>query len=489
MLSESESKNQPRLQSDDLLPPISLWMTLGGLFLVGTCGIAVAVAAFTPYNVTVKAVATIRPAGEQRLVQAATQGTVKEIAVRENQPVQQGDPIATIDDSRLQTQKSQLENNLQQTQQQLDRIDAQQISLDGQIAAEGDRIERVVRAAQAELDAIEREYQDQTITTLAQVREAEASLGQTQAEWQQAQARLRSAQAELQSTEVALNAAITRRDRYQPVAEIGGLSLDRYQEVELAASQQQQTREAQKANVEAQEQEIDRLASAIEAAQARLQGALAAVNPSNARAIVAAENIAQEQANGQVTRSRLNQEREQLNLRRLELQNQLDRDREELQQVETELTMTVIRAPVSGTIQQLSLRNTEQVVNTGDTIAQIAPSAVPLVIKALLPSDDIAKVTTQQRAQMRVSGCPYPDYGVLEGTTREISPDAIAEQQNGANGARRYSITIEPEAGALHSALGRCSIQAGMEGTVDIITREETVLTFILRKVRLMANV
>lgn len=52
----------------------------------------------------------------------------------------------------------------------------------------------------------------------------------------------------------------------------------------------------------------------------------------------------------------------------MELQNQLNRDRNELKQVETELTGTVIHASASGIIQQLNLRNTEQVVNSGEPI-------------------------------------------------------------------------------------------------------------------------
>jgi multidrug efflux pump subunit AcrA (membrane-fusion protein) len=66
----------------------------------------------TKYKVTVKAPATIRPAGELRIVQAATAGTITHIAVKKNQVVKTGDVIATIDNSRLQTRKSQLQSNI-----------------------------------------------------------------------------------------------------------------------------------------------------------------------------------------------------------------------------------------------------------------------------------------------------------------------------------------------------------------------------------------
>ena len=112
------------VQSDEFLPPISLWTTLGGLFLVGTVGAAITLAAVIKYNVTVKAPATVRPLGELRIVQAATEGTVTSINVKENQVVKQGEVIATIDNSQLQTKKSQNERNIQNGQRQLAPITA-----------------------------------------------------------------------------------------------------------------------------------------------------------------------------------------------------------------------------------------------------------------------------------------------------------------------------------------------------------------------------
>jgi len=487
----------PLVKSDEFLPPISRWTTLGGLFLVGTFGVAIALAAWTEYKITVKASATIRPAGELRLVQTATEGTVESIEVKESQPVNQGDIIATIDDSRLQTQKSQLQSNIKQNQQQLAQIDAQIIALDRQITAERDRTKHTVASAQAELNRTQRDYQERQVTTSTQVQEAEANLKQAQEELQRTQALFKSAEANLKSTEAALNAARKRRDRYKPIAELGALSQDQYQEAQLSVTQQEQALEAQKATVEAQKQDIERQKQAVDAAQARRQGALATLNPSDAGVAIAKEKIAQERATGEASLSRLNQEREQLIQRRVEIQNQLNRDTQELQQIETELTGTVIRASASGIIQQLNLRNTEQVVNSGEAIAQIAPSEAPLVIKASVPSQDIGKVETGQRVQMRVSACPYPDYGTLPGTVSTISPDAIAPQGNGVNAspgsgasavAGTYQVTIQPETLSLIAGERQCTIQSGMEGRADIISREETVLTFILRKARLLTD-
>jgi hypothetical protein len=47
---------------------------------------------------------------------------------------------------------------------------------------------------------------------------------------------------------------------------------------------------------------------------------------------------------------------------------------------------------------------------------------------------------------------------------------------------------IEPASFALGKGKNKCSIHLGIEGRADIITRENTVLKFLLRKAKLMTN-
>lgn len=488
------------VKSDDFLPPISLWTTLGSLFLVATVGCAFTLIAVIKYNVTVNAPAIVRPSGEVKIVQAATEGTVKSIEVKENQQVQQGMAIALIDNSRLLTQKSQLQGNIQQYQQQLTQIAAQINSLDAQITAETTATERAIASAQADLSRTQRDYRDRQITTSAEVQEAEANLKLAQAELQKAQeelqkeqANLLSALANLKTAEVNLKAAKSRRDRYKPLAESGAISKDRLEETELAVQQQEQAVLGQKAalegqtqTVQGQAQTIERQKQAVEVAQAKLQKVKAAQNPNSASVTIAQEKIAQEKAKGDATLATLKKERESLIQRRIEIQNQINRDTRDLGQIETELQKSIVRSPTDGTILQLNLRNAGQTVRLGDSIAQIAPSNAAIVVKVRVAAQDIGKITVGQKSQMRVSAYPYPDYGVLEGKVSAIAPDAITPQ-NGVS-APYYEITIQPEKTYLVKSEQKYPIESGMQISADIISREETVLTFILRKARLLTD-
>ncbi len=245
---------------------------------------------------------------------------------------------------------------------------------------------------------------------------------------------------------------------------------------------------------------VEQQEQAIEIAKARRQRAQTALNPGDAGVAIASERIAQEKATGESTLAALNKEREALIGQLLQIQNQLERDTSELQQLEIDLSQTAITATADGIVSKLNLRNPGQTVRPGEEIAQIAPSNTPLIGKALVAAEDIGKVEIGQKVQLRISACPYPDYGTLKGFVRAISPDAIAPQDNGANAPTTassqkagaadafYEVRIDPDSLFLGRGKNQCPIQLGMEGTAEIISTEETVLQFLLRKARLATD-
>ena len=500
MLTKFDTNFLPEAKANEFLPPVSRWTTFGGLFILGVLTVAFPVAAVVKYRVTVKGQAVVRPAGELRTVQAVTEGQVMQIYVKVNQTVKKGSAIATIDDSRLQTKKSQLQTNIQQAKLQLVQINAQINALNTQIRAETDRINRTIASAQAELSGRNRAFVDKKITTVSELKEADANVKIAQKELQEAEAKLKSAQANLLSTEAALGAAKSKRNRYATVAKEGALSQDQMEEAQLAVKQQQQAVLAQTAVVEAQKQTIGRLKQAVGGAIARRERAQAALNPSNAEVTIATERIAQEEASGKANKATLEKERQALIKQRIEIQKQLQRDRSELKQVENDLKQTTITATENGIISKLNLRNPGQTVRPGEEVVQIVPSNAPRLIKAAVGSENKGKIKIGQKVQMRVRACPYPDYGTLKGEVKAISPDATTPaRNNSASGdanitskatapAAFYEVTIKPKTLALGRTKKKCQIQLGMDGRADIITREETVLQFFLRKARLITD-
>lgn len=582
----------PTLEANEFLPHIGKWTSIGGIIVLSIFIAGVALAAILKYNVTVKVPATIRPVGELKLIQSLISGKIIKIDVTENQTVAEGQAIAYIDNSRLQTQKSQLQNVIQQGQLQLNNIDTQLKQIDTQITAQTNLNDRTVIAAQAELSGTQRNYVDQQVKAAAQmtqaqsaltlariqkdrlqreklltttVQETEAALNLARAQsdrlqrenllkttiqeaetaWKLAKAQRDRLQqdnvltATIQEAQAALTLAQVQRDRLQPIVASGAISRNFFEEKEQAVISAQAKLAQAKANAK---NLVDEKAQAVISAQAKLEQAKAnaknlleekdqavisaqakleqakanaknlleekdqaviiaqtnlekartATNPSNASVTVASQRIKQEQAKGEATLAALKKEKETLLQQRLEFQKQLDRTRKDLQQTENDINQSVIRAPIAGTVLQLNLRNPGQVVQPSEAIAQIAPINAPIQIKANVSAQDISKIKPGQQVQMQVSACPYPDYGTLKGTVKTIAPDALPIASNNPQSpvtkATAYQVIVEPQTPYVGRGNRQCQLKAGMEGKADIISRQETVLRFILRKARLIAD-
>lgn len=526
---------------EEFLPAIGRWVSVGGVVMVGSFGAAIGLSTCLKYKVTVQAPATVRPMGELRLVQSTIEGSIEGISVQENQIVHKGEQIATVRDlrleSKLETKRDQLIGDTHKAKQQISAIDAQistsaaQVrSSDAQIRAsdaqlpardrqglaERDRNNRAIAAIRAELSRAQRDHHDNQITAQAEVAEAEANWRTAQKEQQVAAVDLQIAAANLKSIQASYKSALIRSQRYQTVAAAGAIATNQLEEAQLATAQQFQAIAAQEATIFKHKQIVARLGQAAIAAATRIQRTQTALNPSQSESAALTAKIAGEQANGQAViaimqqerqklvqegqrlvqeRQRLIQDRQRLIQQRNEVFSQIAANDREIAQIAIELQPTPILAPISGTIQDLNLRNNAQVVHPGDRLAQIMPTGTPLNIKAYVAISDISNVKVGQTVQMRVSACPYTDYGVGSGKVVQVSADAKSIDKSGGNSGSTqppaasgvYEVTIEPDDLTLNRGGHQCEIRSGMDGRTDIISKEETVLEFMLKKARLLS--
>jgi multidrug efflux pump subunit AcrA (membrane-fusion protein) len=112
----------------------------------------------------------------------------------------------------------------------------------------------------------------------------------------------------------------------------------------------------------------------------------------------------------------------------------------------------------------------------------------------VVASEDIDNVKPGQRVDLRLAGCPFPDFGTLRGTVRSVSPDAVRAaappdqppSPAPAGASVGYEVTVVPQATVMRSGSRRCDVRLGMDFTADVTTRIETVLRFVLRKGRFL---
>ena len=427
------------IETDQFLPPVGRIVTMGSWFIVLALGSAIAASFGVQYRTTVKVPGIVRPAGEPRLVQARAAGTVVNILAQSNAPIRQGETIAKLDTASLEARAVQLLANLEQGDRRLQQINAQLQALDQQIAAEAAQARRSVAASAADYAQVQRTNANQTISAQAAVQEAQAQI----------------------------NLAAKEVESFSQLVDSGAISL-------LQLNEKQ---------------------AALETAKARMLSLQATLNPSTGDVRAARERIAQAEASGAATIARLQQNKQQLVQQGLEIQEQLQNTRQEIAQVNLGLQNAEVRSPITGTLHQLNLRNTGQVVNPGETIAQVIPTDTPVSIKARVPAAQINKIEVGMPAQMRLSACPFSEFGVASGQVQSISPDTVAPQATSAEDSPRsqaafYSVLIAADAQTLTGTTSdrTCPLQPGTEGRVTIISRSETVITFLRRKAGLLTD-
>lgn len=135
-------------------------------------------------------------------------------------------------------------------------------------------------------------------------------------------------------------------------------------------------------------------------------------------------------------------------------------------------TMT---APVSGTIQQVSVTTLGQVVESGKPIVTIVPDGEDLIVEALVLNRDVGFVHVRDRVVIKLEAYPFTRYGTLEGEVSEISPDAIVDERRGLVFPARIKV------GKKRVMLDRkqITLTSGMSVVAEIVTGKRTVIGYL----------
>jgi multidrug efflux pump subunit AcrA (membrane-fusion protein) len=161
----------------------------------------------------------------------------------------------------------------------------------------------------------------------------------------------------------------------------------------------------------------------------------------------------------------------------LEQRNCIARLQAEISAAERMFRHTTVTSPAKGIITTMNVRGPGEVLKEGQTVAMIAPSDVPLVVETLLADKDIAFVQKGLAAKLKFEAFPFQDYGVVEGTVIDISPDATNK-----DGINYYKVTIAPS--KTQTQEEDVMLRPGLSVSAEIITERKTVLSLMLEPVR-----
>jgi HlyD family secretion protein len=144
---------------------------------------------------------------------------------------------------------------------------------------------------------------------------------------------------------------------------------------------------------------------------------------------------------------------------------------------EDQLKRIDIRAPLDGTVFQLSVHTVGGVVTAGEVLMLIVPDADALEVESKVQPQDIDQVRVGQPATLRFTAFNQRTTPELLGEVARVSADVTEDQKTGA---RYYTARIAIPASEI-ARLGKLKIVPGMPVEAFIQTSPRTVMSYLVR--------
>jgi hemolysin D len=358
--------------------PVRMWL------LLGICGLVVATlswAVIGRFDIVAVAQGKFQSIGRTKVVQPLETGKVRAILVENGQHVREGQAIVELDDSEVHAEETGLIAAVAASRgEALRRLAAIEAAKSGSFVPPAidwpAAVPANIRAREERVLSGDLEALSGTATSLAAQRRQKEAEG----------ARLI---AMIESQEKILMIGQNREELRARLEKMDlGSKLLRFDAQEQL--QQQRTSLAQ------QQGQLAEARAAMEVLQREIAKAVSTFVADNATKLAEAERRAEE-------------------------------DDQRLAKAQARSSHMVLRAPVSGVVQALSITSAGQVVMPGEEVMRIVPDDAGFEIECYLPNKDIGFVHAGQEAVVKIEAFPFTRYGALNARVVRVGTDAVPE--------------------------------------------------------------
>jgi HlyD family type I secretion membrane fusion protein len=158
-----------------------------------------------------------------------------------------------------------------------------------------------------------------------------------------------------------------------------------------------------------------------------------------------------------------------------------DRARSALLQKSSRQHDLVVRAPIAGIIQHLTVTASGQSVSANTPLMSIVPVGVELLVEAVVSNADIGQVAAEQKSSVKVKAYDFLRYGILDGRVERIAADAT---QNPRTLQYGYTVTIRTGRAYLTDGDIRMLVHPGMEAQVEMHIGKRSILSYLTDRLR-----
>ena len=154
----------------------------------------------------------------------------------------------------------------------------------------------------------------------------------------------------------------------------------------------------------------------------------------------------------------------------------------QLEQSRKQRELSKITAPFDGTV--YSVKATRGPVQQGEELLSILPKGEEVVLEVKVLNRDIGFIRAGQSVKVKMATFPFQEFGIVEGTVIKVSPNAIVEKDdNGQSQGPVFPTRIHIKKQAIDVHGKKVELTPGMSATGEIVTRQKSVLTFLVEPV------
>lgn len=466
----------PAMQSLLEEPPSTLpiQMITGGIVFCLTC---IAWAWFGEIEKIGTAQGQLVPHGETYKIESLESAKIAHIAVEEGDIVNKGQLIASLDSEQEEKEVKRLsdtlvanEIELEQKLQLLEKVkieaDTQQIVAQAEIrskqlsiesaTAKTQVIQNLLNQKQSELQAhIIREKQGNQLSELDQ-----AKLAQINSELKEHQKRL---------------------DRLESLAQEGAIS----QEFVFQAQQTKRQIEQQLIDSKLQgignvNEQIFQLKQSLREMQANITENKGEFTLAKKELDLLQSELAQKKAEGRQIELGAQQKIQQLELEINQVKTKIAEAKNQLEIANNRLEKRKLRSPVAGTVLASNVINPGKVVQSGETVAEIAADDSSLLLSAAIPDRDAGFIEKGMTAQVKFDAYSYQNYGTIPGKVISISANTKTDENLG----EVYRVKIELERDYVVEESKKVLFKPGQTAIADIVIRRQRILDVLLEPIK-----
>lgn len=397
------------------LPPI--YMRLLGFGICTLVVSTIAWAALSKVDEVATATGQVVPVSQIKPMRSLATGMLRTIKVKEGMQVKQGDILLELDPTISQAEVERLEKLAQQNRAALARLEAERNGT----AQAGSVLQNEL------LESRLQEFRDRQAAATADANRQLGIIRASQVKKTQLESELAHANQKLQAMATLATAGAVPRFDY----------LDLQNKVDSLQKQ-----------IAIQVQEIEQAQQSHQAAQKNM--------------------------------TRLESER------KTEILSQIDKQQQELTDLDGKLSQareqhkqSIIRASVTGVVYDIKVAKTGATVQAGDELLSIVPQGETLMLEAKVQNRDIGFIKPGMRTKVKLETFPYQEFGMLEGTVDQISPNAIADKDLGLV----FPVSVKLTQQTVKVKGREVPLSPGMTSTTEIVTRQKTVLSFLLEPI------